>query len=175
LICRQHAWNFLLWHEEDIARSLEVSAERIAEAKRKIDRYNQQRNDAIEQVDDALATMLREQGIQPDAAAPLNTETPGSVIDRLSILALRIFHMHEQTLRQDASADHRATARAKLSICLEQKQDLARSLKQLLEDITAGRKRHKTYRQLKMYNDPNLNPYLYERRPSEVGKETRPG
>jgi hypothetical protein len=161
IICKQHSFNFLLWHEEDIARSPTVSDARIAEVKRAIDRYNQQRNDWIEKIDDWLTGYLAEARIAPAIDAPLNTETPGSAIDRLSILALRIYHLHEQLARDDVDQQHRQRTRQKLAICLAQQQDLGRSLSQLLADIHAGRKRHRTYRQLKMYNDPTLNPYLY--------------
>ncbi len=158
---KQHSFNFLLWHEEDIVRSPDVGDERIVAAKRNIDRYNQQRNDWIERVDDAITELLAEHQITPAADARLNTETPGSTIDRLSILSLRIYHMREQCERTDASAEHRASVERKLAICYEQLADLSQSAQELIDDIFAGRKRHKTYRQLKMYNDPNLNPYLY--------------
>jgi hypothetical protein len=164
LACQQFSFNFLLWHEEDIARSRDVSDERIAAVKRNIDRFNQQRNDWIEKLDDYLTAELEQRGITPIFDAPQNTETPGSAIDRLSILALRIYHLEEQRQRRDVTRDHRISVERKLGICCLQHEDLSRSLELLLDDILAGRKRHKTYRQLKMYNDPTLNPYLYERR-----------
>jgi hypothetical protein len=164
LVCQQFSFNFLLWHEEDIARSRDVSDARIAAVKRNIDRYNQQRNDWIEKLDDFLTEELERRGIEPSLDAPQNTETVGSVIDRLSILALRIYHLQEQLERTDVTREHCVSVERKLGICHLQHEDLSRSLAQLLEDIFAGRKRHKTYRQLKMYNDPALNPYLYERR-----------
>src|SRR5262245_43360949 len=99
LVCRQHGFNFLLWHEEDIARSQDVGDARIAAAKRSIDIYNQQRNDAIERIDDAITEMLQDRGVITEASARLNSETIGSVIDRLSVLSLRIYHMREQTQR----------------------------------------------------------------------------
>ena len=163
-VCTQHSFNFLLWHEEDIARSPDVGDHRVATVKRNIDRYNQQRNDWIERIDDALTEQLGQQGMSHVPAAIQNTETPGSVIDRLSILALRIYHLHEQTQRADASLDHHQSVKQKLAIALVQLEDLSRSLEQLMDDIFAGRKRHKTYRQMKMYNDPSLNPYLYQAR-----------
>ncbi len=95
-VCQQHGFNFQLWHEEDIARSLDVSDREIARVKRSIDRFNQQRNDWIEKIDDDITAMLERDGIQTSGDAPLNTETPGSAVDRLSILALRIFHLREQ-------------------------------------------------------------------------------
>jgi hypothetical protein len=161
-VCEQHACNFRLWHEEDIARSPDVSDERIAAVKRAIDRYNQQRNDRIENLDELLLAQLDEQGVVTPADAPLNTETPGSTIDRLSIMSLRIFHLEEELARPDASAEHREKVATRLAICRMQRHDLSQALAQLLEDIFAGRKRLKVYRQLKMYNDPTLNPYLYK-------------
>lgn len=161
LVCRQFTFNFQLWHEEDIARSPDVSDSDIARVKRSIDRFNQQRNDAIEQLDDWITAKLAEQNIVAAVNAPLNTETAGSVIDRLSILALRIFHLREQTERTDASPEHIESVQRKLAIALMQHDDLSQSLRELLGEIFAGKKRHKTYRQMKMYNDPSLNPYLY--------------
>jgi hypothetical protein len=161
-VCQQFSFNFRLWHEEDIARSREVSDARIASVKRNIDRLNQQRNDWIEKLDDFLTAELEQRGIAATLEAPQNTETAGSAIDRLSILALRIYHLEEQLRRADVTSDHRASVENKLGVCYLQHEDLSHSLQQLLSDIFAGRKRHKTYRQLKMYNDPTLNPYLYQ-------------
>ncbi|MCA9262511.1 MAG: DUF4254 domain-containing protein [Planctomycetales bacterium] len=163
-ICRQHSYNFRLWHEEDIARSRDVSDAQIAQVKRNIDKLNQQRNDWIEQIDEWIVADLRACRIAPIINAPLNTETPGSAIDRLSILALRLYHLDEQLRRTDAGVEHLASVRSKLQIGLRQQADLSQSLGQLLQEIYAGRKRQQTYRQMKMYNDPQLNPYLYERR-----------
>lgn len=160
-VCEQHKFNFLLWHEEDIARSPDVGDGRVAGVKRSIDRYNQQRNDWIEKLDDFLVLELQRLGVTPQAGARLNTETPGSAIDRLSILALRIYHMDEQTRRSDVSDEHRIKAQGRLAILSDQHIDLAASLGELLSDIFAGRKRLKVYRQFKMYNDPSMNPYLY--------------
>ena len=161
LICDQHKYNFLLWHEEDIARSPNVGDYRIAAVKRAIDRFNQQRNDATERIDDFLIRTLTERNvvIQPDAR--WNTETPGSVIDRLSILALRVYHMQEQADRLDAGDEHVQRSRQKLGVLHAQHDDLSAALGEMLADIFAGRKRLKVYRQFKMYNDPSLNPYLY--------------
>lgn len=161
LVCRQHEQNFRLWHEEDIARSPDVGDARIAEVKRVIDGYNQRRNDLIEQVDDALITILAESGSRPNADARQHTETPGSVIDRLSIMSLRMYHMQEQIDREDVDEKHREKARTKLRLCHEQYADLSHSLGLLWADLLAGRARLKVYRQMKMYNDPSLNPYLY--------------
>ncbi len=164
VVCQQFSFNFRLWHEEDIARSRDVSAARIAEVKRNIDRLNQQRNDWIEKMDDYLTEELDRQGVEASFDAPQNTETAGSAIDRLSILALRIYHLEEQTERDDATPEHIDSVERKLAVCQIQHEDLSQSLQELLDDLFAGRKRHKTYRQFKMYNDPTLNPYLYQAR-----------
>jgi hypothetical protein len=161
LVCEQLSYNYLLWHEEDIARSKDVPDATIAQVKRAIDRYNQQRNDCIERLDDWLTDELNRLGIVARPSATQNTETAGSTIDRLAILALRIYHLREQAERTDASAEHRAGVARKLAIAEAQHVDLSNSAQELLTDIFAGRKKHKTYRQLKMYNDPSLNPYLY--------------
>jgi hypothetical protein len=162
-ICDQHSFNFRLWHQEDIARSPDVDDATIAEVKRKIDKLNQQRNDWIEKVDDFLTRMLDERGADVNEQAPINTETPGSVIDRLSIMELRIYHMQEQLDREDADEAHRQSVSGKLALCQVQKSELSAALQQLLNNISAGTVRHRTYRQMKMYNDPTLNPYLYSR------------
>src|SRR5262245_20532850 len=169
IVCKQHSFNLLLWHEEDVARSPDVPDRRIAEVKRAIDRYNQQRNDWIEKLDDWLTGQLAESRVAAAIDAPLNTETPGSVLDRLSILALRIYHLEEQRDRPEVEQPHRDAVAGKLAICLAQQADLAQSLTELLGDIQVGRKRHRTYRQLKMYNDPALNPYLYQAQPRRAG------
>lgn len=161
LVCRQHEFNFRLWHEEDIARSPTATDEQIAEVKRSIDRLNQQRNDMIEQVDDALARWLCDAGVMTPDDAPVNTETPGSAIDRLSIMALRLYHYREQLQREDVDEAHREKVAQRIALCEQQHGDLSQSLQELLDDLFAGRKRHKTYRQMKMYNDPSLNPAIY--------------
>lgn len=161
IVCQQSQFNYLLWHEEDIARSRDVSDTRIAEVKRAIDGYNQNRNDWIEKIDDYLIEQLVEAQVPTADDAGLNTETPGSAIDRLSIMALRIYHMREQLERDDVDEQHRDSVNRKLALCLEQERDLSDSLAHLLDDIFAGRKRLKVYRQMKMYNDPTLNPHIY--------------
>jgi len=161
-VCQQHAFNFLLWHEEDIARSPEVGDAKIAEVKRNIDRLNQQRNDAIEQIDDWLTAQLLAQGIEPASDAPHNSETPGSCVDRLSIMAIRMYHLSEQAQRKDASLEHRQKAQGRLLVCGMQQRDLQTALQRLVDGIASGHLRHRTYRQFKMYNDPSMNPYLYQ-------------
>ncbi|MCS7236685.1 MAG: DUF4254 domain-containing protein [Thermoguttaceae bacterium] len=161
LVCDQHRQNFLLWHEEDKARSPEASDSEIAAVKRQIDRLNQRRNDLIENLDQWILAELAIRGVVTEPGARMNTETPGSVIDRLSILALRIYHMAEQAERPDADRAHREKAAQRVEVLRLQHADLTQALTELLEDIFAGRKRHKLYRQMKMYNDPTMNPYLY--------------
>lgn len=161
VVCQQHQYNFLLWHEEDIARSPDVSDTRIAAVKRAIDGYNQQRNDWIEKIDEALIELLSVEGILPRESARLNTETPGSATDRLSIMSLRIYHFVEQLDREGVDADHRAKVQQRLDRCRLQHADLSHALAELIDDIWCGRKLLKVYRQMKMYNDPSLNPYLY--------------
>ena len=164
IVCEQLGFNFRLWHEEDKARSPTASDAEIAAVKRAIDKLNQQRNDWIEKLDDWLTADLARRGVQAADDAPQNTETLGSTIDRLSILALRIYHLAEQQGREGATAEHREAVARKLAIALAQHDDLSRSAQQLADDLATGRKRHKTYRQLKMYNDAALNPYLYAAR-----------
>lgn len=163
IICQQHQFNYLLWHEEDIARSVDVSDSQIAQVKRNIDKYNQARNDWIEKVDDWITADLQRKQIHVAAEAKLNTETPGSAIDRLSIMSLRIYHLREQLDRADIDQAHIDKVSHRLAVCGLQFADLSNSLAELLADIYSGAKRHKTYRQMKMYNDPSLNPYLYNR------------
>lgn len=164
LVWQQHRYNFELWHEEDKARCPNASYEEIAKVKQAIDRLNQSRNDYIEKLDDWLTEELLRNGVTPSTDARLNTETPGSAIDRMSILALRIYHYYEQVHRSDAGNTHKETAEARLRICELQLRDLAKSLTELLADICDGTYRHRTYRQMKMYNDPSFNPYLYIKR-----------
>jgi hypothetical protein len=160
-VCRQHQFNFQLWHEEDIARSPDVGDVRIAAVKRAIDGYNQQRNDWIERIDEELIRELAASSVLPRADARINTETPGAAIDRLSIMSLRIYHLGEQIARDDVDDAHRQKARQRLDRCHEQLADLSQSLAELLADIFTGHKLLKVYRQMKMYNDPAMNPYLY--------------
>jgi hypothetical protein len=160
-ICDLHRFNFLLWHEEDVARSPDVTDSRIAEVKRAIDRYNQQRNDAIERVDDFLVEDLGRLGVVPQPEAVAATETPGAAIDRLSILQLRRYHMREQAERPDADPGHREKAGAKMAVLDRQRAHLVESIEHLLREIYSGRRPLRVFRQMKMYNDPTLNPFLY--------------
>lgn len=156
-----HRYNCLLWQEEDKARRTDVPAAEIAASKRLIDQYNQQRNDAVEAIDEALLAELAD--VEPGAAARLSSETAGAMIDRLSILALKVHHMHQQTWRADAGLDHVEACRARLQRLAAQRDDLAACLDRLLAEAASGRAYFKVYRQFKMYNDPALNPYLYGR------------
>ncbi len=161
LILLNHGHNFRLWHEEDKARESGAKDTAIATVKRTIDKFNQQRNDAVERIDEFLVGALAEAGVAAPPDAPMNTETPGSVVDRLSILSLKVFHMREEAQRKDADAPHRRKAAERLAILEQQRVDLATALRALLDDLAHGRKRLKVYRQMKMYNDPTLNPVLY--------------
>ena len=161
-ICDLHRFNFLLWHEEDIARSPEVTDGRIAQVKRAIDRYNQARNDAIEKVDDCLIAELAARGVLAGPDAPAATETPGAAIDRLSILELRRYHMREQMQRADATAEHKAKAAARMDVLDQQRDHLMAALGRLLGEIFAGQRPLRVFRQMKMYNDPTMNPYMYK-------------
>lgn len=158
-IAANHRCNCLLWAEEDLARRRQVADAEIAANKRAIDRYNQQRNDAIERIDEALLASLA--GVERRPGAWLSSETAGAMIDRLSILALKIHHMRLQTLRADASREHVAECAAKLERLIEQREDLAGCLGRLLAEAARGAAYFKVYRQFKMYNDPRLNPALY--------------
>lgn len=159
-VCDLHRFNFLLWHEEDIARSPDVTDEKIAKVKRAIDGYNQSRNDAIEKVDDWLIDELGRQGVTADTDAPAATETPGAAIDRLSILELRRYHMQEQIDRTDAAPEHREKAANRMAILDVQRDHLIEALSRLLDEIFSGQRPLRVFRQMKMYNDPSMNPYL---------------
>ena len=148
----------MLWDEEDLARRRHVADSEIAQNKRHIDGFNQRRNDAVERIDDLLLQALANQ-LNP--VARLHSETAGMMMDRLSILALKIIAMRGQTLRRDADAAHIAACGEKLARLNAQRGDLAACLDTLLADCVAGRARYHIYRQFKMYNDPKLNPQLY--------------
>ena len=155
------------WSADDAAqlRRLVAAGEtdaRIAEVKRNIDRFNQARNDAIEKVDDWLVTELAARGIQAAAGTAAATETPGSAIDRLSILELRRFHMREQLDRADATQEHREKAAARMAVLDAQRGHLIDAIDRLLTEIFLGQRPLRVFRMMKMYNDPTMNPYLYK-------------
>ena len=147
------------WHLEDIIRDPHIDPIEALSIKRRIDRSNQDRTDLVEQIDSYFRQKYSDVTPLPDAR--LNTESPAWAVDRLSILALKIYHMREQTQRNDATEEHKARCQAKLNVLLEQQKDLSLAIDQLLEDIQEGRKYMKVYRQMKMYNDPSTNPVLY--------------
>lgn len=147
------------WHLEDIIRDPQIDPVAALAIKRRIDRSNQERTDMVEYVDSYLLDKYK--SIVPQTGARLNTETPAWAIDRLSILALKIYHMAAETTRTDVDAAHRAACQTKLDVLLSQQVDLSKAIEELIEDIEAGRKYMKTYKQMKMYNDPALNPVLY--------------
>ena len=146
---------------EDIIRDPHIDPVEALSLKRRIDRSNQDRTDLVEQIDSYFRLKYSDVQILPDAR--LNTESPAWAVDRLSILALKIYHMREQAERTDATAEHREKCGAKLQVLLEQQRDLSLAIDQLLDDIQAGRKYMKVYRQMKMYNDPSTNPVLYKK------------
>ena len=166
LVLAQHRINFRQWHIEDVARRKDVDASVIAKCKFEIDASNQCRTDAFERVDEYLVNRLsRFIPPLPENERPRhNTESLGMVVDRLSILALKIFHMEEQTLRQDVDESHRKSCAEKLVTLREQHADLTQALFDLIDDFCSGKKRPKAYYQFKMYNDPALNPQLYEKK-----------
>ena len=149
------------WHFEDIIRDPHIDPTEALQLKRRIDRSNQDRTDLVEEIDTYFRKQYSEVKPLPDAR--LNTESPAWAVDRLSILALKIYHMKEQVEREDAETAHRDKCAEKLSVLLEQQKDLGLAIDQLLEDIEAGRKYMKVYRQMKMYNDPSTNPVLYKK------------
>jgi hypothetical protein len=162
----QHRANFDLWHIEDEARMPGVTDAALARVKRRIDKTNQLRNDLAEQLDVFLLTWLEPQAL-PYASAPLNSESPGLIIDRLSILSLKIFHTREEAERADAPAGHAARNQERLAILETQRADLAACLDALWRETLAGTRQFKLYRQLKMYNDPALNPAIYRNLPTQ--------
>ncbi len=147
------------WHFEDLIREPSIDPKCGMDLKRRIDRSNQKRTDMVEQIDDWFLDSYKE--VTSNSDAKLNTESPAWVVDRLSILALKLYHMQEQANRTDADEAHKQKSQARLDILLEQKDDLTTAFGQLLEEYTAGSKIMKVYRQMKLYNDPNTNPALY--------------
>lgn len=149
------------WHLEDIIRDPYIDPVEALALKRRIDKSNQDRTDMVEEID----THFREKysTVTPATDATINTESPAWAIDRLSILALKIYHMAREVERTDTSPDHIAKCQAKLNVLLQQQEDLTTAIDQLIEDIASGRKYMKVYRQMKMYNDPSTNPVLYKK------------
>lgn len=150
------------WHMEDLIRVPDLNPVKGMELKRLIDRSNQVRTDMVEQLDSYFRDKYA--SISPTEDATINTESPAWAIDRLSILALKIYHMNEQAERNDVSEEHIANAQSKLAVLLEQREDLAGAIDALLADIESGKKYMKVYRQMKLYNDPATNPELYKRK-----------
>jgi len=161
LVARQHWTNFRLWHVEDRARRKDVDSHVIAECKYAIDKLNQRRNDLIERVDECIIDMLAPL-LPADAAERYNTETVGAALDRLSIQALKIYHMDEQCRRKDVDERHRNACGEKVLTLTRQHVDLERAVLELIDEYAAGTKKPKVYFQFKMYNDPALNPELYQ-------------
>jgi hypothetical protein len=159
LLYRKSWVDAVQWHLEDIIRNPEIKPEEAIAIKRRIDRSNQERTDLVELIDSYFLERFKDVQLCPDAT--INTESPAWAVDRLSILVLKIYHMQEEVLRTDAGATHKKTCGEKLQILYEQQKDLSVALNQLLEDIEQGKKYMKVYKQMKMYNDPSLNPVLY--------------
>lgn len=147
------------WHLEDIIRDPEINPTEALKIKRRIDRSNQERTDLVELIDSYFLDKYKDVKVKEDAI--INTESPAWAIDRLSILALKIYHMRKEVERKDTTPEHHAQCQKKLDVLLEQQVDLSTAIDQLIADIEAGRKYMKVYKQMKMYNDPSLNPVLY--------------
>ena len=162
LLYRKNWIDTVQWHYEDLIRATDIDPAEALVLKRKIDASNQDRTDLVEYID---AYFLKKyQSVEIQANATINTESPAWAIDRLSILALKIYHMRQEAERKDASEAHRAACNAKLQVLLEQKKDLSEAIDQLLKDIESGKKYMKVYKQMKMYNDEELNPVLRARK-----------
>ena len=159
LLYRKNWIDTVQWHLEDIIRSPTIRPDELVAVKRRIDRSNQDRTDTVEQIDGWFFDQFR--NLSPKPGARLNSETPAWLLDRMSILQLKLYHFREQTERPAVPDEHRRKAGQKLAVLLEQEEDLARCFDELLEDIRTGDRYMKVYRQMKMYNDPTLNPVLY--------------
>jgi Protein of unknown function (DUF4254) len=169
LVAEQHGANFELWHVEDEARTPGATDAELSNVKRRVDQINQRRNDLAERLDRTLLGWLEAHAL-PNPEAPLHSESPGLMIDRLSILALKIYHTREEAEREDAPAGHAERNRERLAILEEQRADLAGCLDCLWRETLAGSRRFKIYRQMKMYNDPSLNPAVYRKLVKEQGR-----
>ena len=150
------------WHLEDIIRVPTIDPVEALKIKRRIDKSNQDRTDMVEKLDDYFLTQFKNVKYLPGVR--INSETPAWLLDRMSILMLKIFHMKEQTERKDADAQHIRSTNAKLAVLMEQKADMQSAYDELIDDIANGRRRFKVYRQMKMYNDDSLNPVLYQKK-----------
>jgi len=156
----QKCWtDTVQWHVEDLVRDPQIDAAKGLAYKRLIDKLNQERTDTVEKIDDFYLHHFQQTKAEPHAR--VNTESPAWAIDRLSILALKTYHMQQEVLRIDIDTQKKTACQQKLNLLLEQRVDLSTSIDELLQDIAAGKKRMKVYRQMKMYNDPELNPVLY--------------
>ncbi len=160
LLFRKNWIDAVQWHLEDIIRDPAIDPVNALKIKRRIDKSNQDRTDLVESLDDFFLEKYKKVTVLSDAT--INTESPAWALDRLSILALKIFHMEEEASRKDASIDHLEKCKSKLSVLLEQRKDLSSAIDQLMSDLEGGKKFMKTYKQMKMYNDPALNPVLYK-------------
>ena len=159
LMYRKNWIDTIQWHYEDLIRDLEISPTKALELKRKIDASNQDRTDTVEYIDSYFLDQFS--SVTPQADATSNTESPAWAYDRLSILSLKIYHMREQSQRNNATVVHRQQCADKLAVLQTQREDLSLAIDQLLDDLSAGRKTMKVYKQMKMYNDEALNPVLY--------------
>jgi hypothetical protein len=148
------------WHFEDLIRDPQIDPVAALKLKRRIDAFNQERTDMVEYIDSYFLQHFKD--VKPKETAKINSESPAWAIDRFSILALKVYHMREEAVRTDASPEHRAACQAKLDILLEQRKDLGKAIDDLLADIESGDKYMKVYKQMKMYNDDELNPVLYQ-------------
>ena len=162
LLYAKNSIDAVQWHLEDIIRNPQIDPAEALVIKRRIDHLNQQRTDLVEYIDSWFLDRYKDVTPLPDAR--INTETPAWAVDRLSILALKIYHMRIEVEREDAAAEHREACNKKLQTLLEQQRDLSTAIEELMDDIAAGRKYMKTYKQMKMYNDPSLNPVLYAKK-----------
>ena len=162
LLYRKNWIDTVQWHLEDIIRLPNIDPAEALQIKRRIDKSNQDRTDMVERLDDYFLDQFKH--VQPKPTAKINSETPAWLLDRMSILLLKIYHMREQVERKDASVEHITKCQSKLAILSEQRTDMQMAFDQLMEDILYGERKMKVYRQMKMYNDASLNPMLYQKK-----------